>query len=281
MENQEQYGMQVVQPQAQGAVMTVKALTDRVNMVHEVLKRVMKEDTHFGKVPGCGKKQVLLKPGADLLATMFRLCPQFKVERTDLQDGHREYDVTCSMYGPDGNLLGQGVGSGSTMEKKYRYRWEGNNRVENEDIADVYNTVLKMAKKRAHIDATLTVTGAADIFTQDLIDDEDVEKKQPVKMPTAKAKPAPAQDDAPPREAPADADMLMLDLGKVNSKKADNGGTRWYFKHGEDWYSTFDTKLGAALESLQNQAVEVLHVAGKTGRTIVGVKAAEGDNLPM
>ena len=41
-------------------------------------------------------------------------------------------------------------------------------RVENEDIADVYNTVLKMAKKRAHIDAMLTATAASDIFTQDL-----------------------------------------------------------------------------------------------------------------
>lgn len=39
---------------------------------------------------------------------------------------------------------------------------------ENEDIADQYNTVLKMAKKRAHVDAMLTATAASDIFTQDL-----------------------------------------------------------------------------------------------------------------
>jgi hypothetical protein len=60
------------------------------------------------------------------------------------------------------------------MEKKYRYRKDGDGgKIENEDIADVYNTVLKIAKKRAHIDATLTVTGAADLFTQDLIDEDD------------------------------------------------------------------------------------------------------------
>ena len=41
-------------------------------------------------------------------------------------------------------------------------------RVENQDIADQYNTVLKMAKKRAHVDAILTVTAASDIFTQDI-----------------------------------------------------------------------------------------------------------------
>lgn len=43
-------------------------------------------------------------------------------------------------------------------------------RVENVDLADCYNTVLKMAKKRALIDATLTATAASDIFAQDLED---------------------------------------------------------------------------------------------------------------
>jgi hypothetical protein len=42
--------------------------------------------------------------------------------------------------------------------------------IENPDIADVYNTVLKIAKKRAYVDAILTVTGASDIFTQDVED---------------------------------------------------------------------------------------------------------------
>lgn len=51
---------------------------------------------------------------------------------------------------------------------------------ENTDIADVYNTILKMGKKRALVDATLTVTGASDIFTQDtedIIAEKDVTPK--------------------------------------------------------------------------------------------------------
>lgn len=43
-------------------------------------------------------------------------------------------------------------------------------RVENPDIADTYNTVLKMAKKRAFVDAVLTSTASSDFFTQDLDD---------------------------------------------------------------------------------------------------------------
>lgn len=43
-------------------------------------------------------------------------------------------------------------------------------RTENPDLADQYNTVKKMARKRAYVDAVLTCTAASDIFTQDLDD---------------------------------------------------------------------------------------------------------------
>ena len=41
-------------------------------------------------------------------------------------------------------------------------------KIEYDNPADFFNTVLKMAKKRAHTDAVLTVTATSDIFTQDL-----------------------------------------------------------------------------------------------------------------
>jgi hypothetical protein len=46
-------------------------------------------------------------------------------------------------------------------------------KVENPDIADCYNTVLKISKKRAYVDATITATAASDIFTQDAEDEKD------------------------------------------------------------------------------------------------------------
>lgn len=58
-------------------------------------------------------------------------------------------------------------------------------RQENQDPADQYNTVLKMAKKRALVDAVLTATAASDIFAQDL---EDLEDKidEPAATPAAR-----------------------------------------------------------------------------------------------
>lgn len=44
---------------------------------------------------------------------------------------------------------------------------------ENPDIADEFNTILKIAKKRAHIDAILNATGASELFTQDVDEFDD------------------------------------------------------------------------------------------------------------
>ncbi len=64
-------------------------------------------------------------------------------------------------------------------------------RAENPNIADCYNTVLKMAKKRAFVDATITSTSTSDIFTQDL--EETAEVETPTKAPVE----AKTEDDQP------------------------------------------------------------------------------------
>lgn len=49
-------------------------------------------------------------------------------------------------------------------------------RIPNPDIADIKNTILKMAKKRAKIDATIAATRSSGVFTQDL---EDISQPEP------------------------------------------------------------------------------------------------------
>ncbi len=201
------------------APVDAKTMQAQVNAIQDAMRSVMKEGTHYGKVPGCGDKPALHKPGAEKLGLMFRLRPTIAIDERHLENGHREYQIICSLLDMSGSIVGQGVGSCSTLESKYRWRnaeracptcgksalikstdfqtkeangWlcygkkggcgarfplgspdiEGQivGRVENTDIADQYNTVLKMAKKRAHVDAILTTTAASDIFTQDIED---------------------------------------------------------------------------------------------------------------
>ena len=79
-------------------------------------------------------------------------------------------------------------------------------KVPNDRLPDTYNTVVKMAKKRALVDAVLTATAASDIFTQDL------------ESPTAES----AVDSEPPpsAEKPTAAqwkrmEKLLADLEKA------------------------------------------------------------------
>ena len=69
--------------------------------------------------------------------------------------------------------------------------------VENPDLADCYNTVLKMAKKRAMVDAVLTATAASDLFTQDMEDRPTVTQVGTTPRPEAMPEP-PAADVAQP-----------------------------------------------------------------------------------
>jgi hypothetical protein len=216
---------EIVRPRSSGGAialrdangeMSVEAIVARRNRVREVMEKVMVHGEHYGKINGCGNKPALLKPGAEMLCMTFGMAPKFKVTRTELGNGHREVEVTCTLiHIATEAVVAEGLGSCSTMEKKYRWRrgerkcpqcgaaaiikskyddggwycfdrkggcrakWPSGAReiedqeagqIENPDVADQWNTVLKMAVKRAHVAATLTATGASDILTQDIED---------------------------------------------------------------------------------------------------------------
>jgi len=174
-------------------------VVNQITLIQELMRLVMKEGEHFGKIPGCGDKPVLLKSGAEKLAFMFRLAPTYEIKVHDLQNNHREYEVITTLtHIPSGRIVSQGVGFCSTMESKFRYRWQNTNlklskieadklkaagkgkwskignewiwqeKIENDNIVDTFNTILKMAKKRSLVDAILSSTAASDIFNQDL-----------------------------------------------------------------------------------------------------------------
>lgn len=72
--------------------------------------------------------------------------------------GLYRYVIKCRLLLGD-REVGQGVGSCSSMETKYI-----------RNPRDAENTILKMGKKRAYVDAVLTTLSLSDRFTQDLED---------------------------------------------------------------------------------------------------------------
>jgi len=175
---------------------------NHISEIQELMKKAMHEGEHYGIIPGCGSKLVLLKAGAEKLAFMFRFATKFEITKTDLPSGHREYEIkTTLIHIPTDSVIAEGLGSCSSMESKFRYRfvdtaikptkdealklkldnkgkwskrgqdWIWQSKVTNENIPDCFNTVLKMAKKRSFVDAVITATSCSDIFTQDIEED--------------------------------------------------------------------------------------------------------------
>lgn len=77
-------------------------------------------------------------------------------------------------------------------------------RQENPDLPDQYNTVLKMAKKRAQVDACLTATAASDIFAQDIEDMPEFQKDSDKAQNTSQSKSkSPKQSGGQSQQKPA------------------------------------------------------------------------------
>lgn len=92
-----------------------------------LMKESMTEGVDFGSIPGCGDKKVLLQPGADKLAFMFRLSVHITTSHRDMGNGHREYaaKATIRHIGTGAVLVEDYPAVCSTMEGKYRFRRGG------------------------------------------------------------------------------------------------------------------------------------------------------------
>ena len=98
-------------------------LIHQMEMIKELLSKVLVEGTHYGKIPGTGDKMSLLQPGAQKLCNLFKLAPEITLEEKDLGNGHREQKAKVTLIDyPTGMKVGEGAGSCSTMESKDRYR---------------------------------------------------------------------------------------------------------------------------------------------------------------
>ena len=218
-------------------VMSTVEMVEREKAIQYLVDNIMVEGVDYGWVPGTRPtketpvgeyraKPTLFKAGAERVCAFFGYVPEYHAEQTIEEWTAAKYGEALFYYryrctlSKDGAPVGQGIGSGSTWESKYRYRnaertcpdcgkanirkskpkpgqrveagfycWDKTGgcgatftadderiagqetgKIPNSDIADVINTVQKMAQKRAYVAGVLTATGLSARFTQDLED---------------------------------------------------------------------------------------------------------------
>lgn len=205
--------------------LTVQEVSAQSLVIHRILTQVMVEGIHYGKIEGTDKP-TLLQPGAEKICATFRLAPKYDVE--DLSEPHSNlfrYRVKCSIHTiRDGYFVGSAVGEASTAEEKYQWQravcqeqWDEADPAQRRkkwqrdgsfilqvqrNGADLANTCLKMATKRALISATRCATACSDLLDVDLDDEavadlvkeqakEQTKEQASAQKPKAKTPPAP------------------------------------------------------------------------------------------
>jgi hypothetical protein len=161
-------------------------------LLQDLTKNVLRRNRDYGRVPGI-PSDFLWEPGAEIIISSFN-CYVGQVNILRMEDTSEKIAIVVEVplisY-QTGRPMGYGVGAASTMEVKNKYRWikseefdyygitpEGatslkqrektydNDKVteyqiKNPDFEDLLNNLIKMAAKRAEVDAAERLPGVA------------------------------------------------------------------------------------------------------------------------
>jgi hypothetical protein len=141
--------------------------TQKRRILTEYISKHLKEGTDWGRIhiardckqrqdcpnPRHYSKAVLFKPGAEKFCSLFQLRPACRRDDDTWQMLGQMQGLVCyicELYTMSGEIAGEGRGAASVDEKGSP------------------NVAIKIAQKRAKMDAVLSTGGLSDFFTQDL-----------------------------------------------------------------------------------------------------------------
>ena len=147
-----------------------------------LVDQVLEPGIDYGLHPGT-RSQALKDPGANTLINSFGCYPKAEVLFREVNEDRISYVIDITLISrADGLVKSTGTGAASTKETKYGYRWvadpesygydraglkkkgQGQGqvyRIVNPEWSELENTILKMARKRAEVDAAMALPGVS------------------------------------------------------------------------------------------------------------------------
>jgi hypothetical protein len=191
-----------IMPVTAGRMSTTQA-AEAATWLREMLRSVLTEGEDYGLIPGT-KKPTLFKAGAEMLV----LASGMRFDQCRLDDeGAREHEgitYRCTVYRGD---YPQAVCDG------YAGYDERNFAPPNKPRAG-WNTIIKMAQKRALVGAALNAVAGSALFAADLDDPQDTPTEPPARRYGKRVDERPAVAAAPePQGVPGTDDLV----NKVNA----------------------------------------------------------------
>lgn len=287
----------------------------RLDAILDIAAHAMVDGVDFGKVPGTDKPS-LWQAGADKLSVAFQIAPTVREVLAIGEGDEKAYRViVAGIHQPSGIVLGEGTGECSSNEEKYAFRYsvhenewtatpEDRKRLKYKrdgstikqirtNPADVANTVLKMATKRAKIAMVLAVTGAAAIFTQDVEDLAEELREAIAQEGTERKKAAPPQRKSQAQAKGKASDGTPGETGPVNIGKVEQPSGKKFYRievlgdqrYFTAWPGDQDDAIVAAKKFAGEEAKAIVSfVEKKAGDksyfNVVGVAAAPEAETP-
>jgi len=175
---------------------TIQETKESISLLQGMVKDMLIRGIDYGRIPGTPQDS-LWDPGASQIIGSFNCYPG---QRRILKLDDNEQKIVACVEVPiisraTQQEVGSGVGAASTLETKYKYRWvanpqewgydevaiktfktkrgkddEGNEttlyRIPNPEHSELLNTIVKMASKRAEVDAAESLPGVASVLRQ-------------------------------------------------------------------------------------------------------------------
>ncbi len=170
----------------------VQETTKSIALLQDMTRNLLKRGRDFGRTPGTASDG-LWDPGASLIIAGFNC---YVGQRRVLRLVDEEDKISVIVEVPiisrqTGKEVGTGVGAASTLETKYKYRWQypselketgyteeqitslktdkkhqGRYRIDNPEHGELLNTLVKQASKRAEVDAAEALPGVASVLRE-------------------------------------------------------------------------------------------------------------------
>jgi hypothetical protein len=135
--------------------------TEKRKIMTKYVRDSLIDGVDYGSIKGTSKtgasfnsKKGLFKPGAEKLCSLFHLTPKFEKDNdTWIMFGGKQGVVAfvCRLYNTSGEAVSEGRGVGTMAES-----------------GATENKVVKIAQKRAQVDAVIRFAALSDVFSQDL-----------------------------------------------------------------------------------------------------------------
>lgn len=158
----------------------IEITKQNIALCEQLVSEVLEGDIDWGQIPGIAQPN-LWDPGAAKIMAAFNCYPKYTVLNRIEEDNLISFTIESTLVNRQSRQpLATGIGACSTRETKYKYRWvfedeaismglnpvtlkrkDKKYQVPNPERGELVNTIVKMAAKRADIDAAQSLPGVA------------------------------------------------------------------------------------------------------------------------